>query len=205
MKHVTLLGVMVACWLAYAAESAHAEFDASDPHYCLTCHGAAGQGNPKIEAPLLAGMSSWYLKNQLKSFRAGWRGAVEADTTGAEMYAIARVMNDQDIERAVAFIAALPARSDNAEVVGDIAAGRQVYARCAACHSDNAEGNAGMSAPALAYQQAAYLQRQLHHFRKGVRGADTADVTGAQMRAVSGDLTDDDITNVIAFIKSIDS
>ena len=65
------------------------------------------------------------------------------------------------------------------------ATGQQVYATCAACHGVRAEGNPGLGAPALAGQQAAYLQRQLLHFRSGLRGSHKDDTYGAQMRAAS--------------------
>ena len=44
-----------------------------DDRYCMTCHGAEGQGNVGIQAPRIAGMEAWYLKLQLEKFRAGWR------------------------------------------------------------------------------------------------------------------------------------
>ena len=43
------------------------------------------------------------------------------------------------------------------------------YATCVACHGAVGEGNAALNAPALAGQQAAYLERQLQPFQ--VRGA----------------------------------
>jgi cytochrome c553 len=68
---------------------------------------------------------------------------------------------------------------------GWAATGQQVYATCAACHGVRAEGNPALGAPALAGQQAAYLQRQLLNFRSGLRGSHKDDTYGAQMRAAS--------------------
>ena len=59
--------------------------------------------------------------------------------------------------------------------------GKALYQTCIACHGASGEGNKALKAPALAGQQQAYLQRQLEHFKNGVRGADAADVEGAQI------------------------
>jgi cytochrome c oxidase subunit 2 len=45
-----------------------------DYSYCTVCHGAHGNGNPAINAPKIAGIEPWYLKQQLVSFRTGVRG-----------------------------------------------------------------------------------------------------------------------------------
>ncbi len=42
---------------------------------CVTCHGEAGEGNPKVGSPPLRGMSDWYLLSTLQKFRAGVRGS----------------------------------------------------------------------------------------------------------------------------------
>ena len=56
------------------------------------------------------------------------------------------------------------------------------YQTCVACHGAVGEGNTALQAPALAGQDAAYIERQLRHFKAGVRGSDPADTLGAQMR-----------------------
>lgn len=63
------------------------------------------------------------------------------------------------------------------------AAAPQATAACGACHGARGEGNPALGAPALAGQQAAYLERQLQHFRTGLRGSAKGDARGAQMRA----------------------
>ena len=59
-----------------------------------------------------------------------------------------------------------------------------------------------MIAPALAGQGAAYLERQLQHFKSGVRGGDPKDVPGAQMKAMAATVADEDIP-AIAYIQSL--
>jgi cytochrome c553 len=65
------------------------------------------------------------------------------------------------------------------------ATGPAVFTPCVACHGARAEGNEALNAPALAGQDAAYLRRQLQHFRTGLRGTHPSDSLGAQMRAAA--------------------
>ena len=50
-------------------------------HYaaCIECHGMSGEGNRRKGAPRLTGQHDWYLFNQLRDFRMGWRGADSKD------------------------------------------------------------------------------------------------------------------------------
>ena len=79
--------------------------------------------------------------------------------------------------------------------------GAASFARCAACHGVKGEGNVALNAPAIAGQDAAYLERQLRNFRAGRRGTDKSDAPGAQMRAMAATLADDvAITAIAAYI-----
>ncbi|MGB7738484.1 MAG: c-type cytochrome [Steroidobacteraceae bacterium] len=70
--------------------------------------------------------------------------------------------------------------------------GKAQFNPCIACHGSKAEGNAALGAPAIAGQDAAYLQRQLQHFRAGRRGTHKSDTFGAQMRAAGASTLKDD-------------
>ena len=48
--------------------------------------------------------------------------------------------------------------------------GKALFAPCIACHGSRAEGNPALNAPAIAGQDAAYLERQLRNFRSERRG-----------------------------------
>ncbi len=69
--------------------------------------------------------------------------------------------------------------------------GEKVFAPCVACHGNKGEGNATLNAPAIAGQDAVYIERQLRAFRNRRRGADKSDVLGAQMQAAATTLADD--------------
>ena len=46
---------------------------------CTQCHGPQGGGNEVTLAPSIAGMSQWYVENQLHNFRKGVRGRHPGD------------------------------------------------------------------------------------------------------------------------------
>ena len=69
--------------------------------------------------------------------------------------------------------------------------GEELFAPCIACHGNKGQGNAAINAPAIAGQDAVYIERQLHHFRNRRRGADKSDALGAQMQAAAAALGND--------------
>ena len=85
----------------------------------------------------------------------------------------------------------------------DVAAGKTGFAVCAACHGANAEGNKALNAPALAGQEAWYVERQLANFKGGIRGGG-ADAFGAQMVPMAAMLaTEAAIKDLAAYLASL--
>jgi len=92
----------------------------------------------------------------------------------------------------------------SARPAGDVAAGKQLYAVCAACHGVQAEGNPALHAPKLSGLGDWYLQRQLKNYKLGARGAHEKDVFGKMMAPMAATLADDTaIDNVSAYIQSL--
>lgn len=92
----------------------------------------------------------------------------------------------------------------SAQVAGDAAAGKALYAVCAACHGPDAQGNPQLHAPKLSGQGSWYLRRQLENFKHGARGTDDKDVYGKQMAPMAATLADDAaIDNVVAYIGTL--
>lgn len=86
----------------------------------------------------------------------------------------------------------------------DVERGQALFGTCAACHGAQAEGNMMLNAPRLAGQDPAYLQRQLKHFKHGLRGANPDDAFGMQMVPMANTLADDAaIADVVAYIGSL--
>jgi cytochrome c oxidase subunit 2 len=92
----------------------------------------------------------------------------------------------------------------SARAAGDAAAGKPLYAVCAACHGVQAEGNPALHAPKLSGQGDWYLQRQLKNYKQGARGTHDKDVFGKMMAPMAATLADDAaIGNVSAYIKTL--
>ena len=72
---------------------------------CGACHGYAGEGIKSLNAPRTAGMSDWYLKRQLKNFKANVRGRHPGDLYGWQMAEMARILKDGSaVDDVVAYI-----------------------------------------------------------------------------------------------------
>jgi cytochrome c oxidase subunit 2 len=193
---------------AFADDSAPITGDkvAPDPDYsfCTTCHGAQGNGNRAINAPKIAGIEPWYLKRQLELFREGARGTSPSDEPGMEMQPVGMQLDDAAIDSVVAYVARFDPKQPPLTVRGDTKRGRALYASCAGCHGERAEGNAALRAPALAGQTDWYLVAQLQRFRTGERGFALNDEPGTQMRAAATVLPDSSaIEDVIAYVNTL--
>jgi cytochrome c553 len=175
-----------------------------DAMYCLVCHGSNAQGSEVIGGPNLSILPDWYLRGQLAGFQHGWRGKHEADSYSTEMQMIARSMSEQDIEQAINFIKSQPAKQAKPMLSGNTEHGKQLYQSCAACHGQQAEGNASLKAPPLLGQNDWYLHKQLLAFKQGQRGTANADTSGMLMRqSVALLSTEQDIVDVISYINSL--
>lgn len=169
---------------------------------CASCHGARGRGNALVDGPVLAGLAASYIKGQLAAFRAGFRGASEADPEGMEMRPAALALDDGAAAALATWLAGLPAPLPDAPA-GDASLGRQRYAPCAACHGERGEGIAELAAPALAKQAPWYNDRQMRRFIAGVRGVHPDDVWGASMRAASTGVALDDVPHLVAWLSEL--
>ncbi|MDU7840534.1 MAG: c-type cytochrome [Pantoea sp.] len=90
---------------------------------------------------------------------------------------------------ALLLAASLPALAD-----GDVNAGAQKAAACAACHG--AQGKSSMPLyPNLAGQNAAYLNHALQAYKKGERSGGQAEV----MKAFVAGLSDEDMADLSAY------
>ncbi|MEZ5568578.1 MAG: c-type cytochrome [Halioglobus sp.] len=172
---------------------------------CATCHGAAAEGNPALQAPALAGQDAGYLERQLLHFKAGVRGADPADQPGGQMLAMSTTLAEADIPALADYLAALPPPAVTPAADADLRNGSNYYhSSCGACHGGKAEGNPALHAPALAWLDAAYLERQFRNFQQGLRGTHPEDKYGRQMKMMTTALPDDKtLTDVIAFMQSL--
>jgi len=199
-----ILTVLISITTSMQILAAESEREPFNDRYCTTCHGTDGKGNEGVQAPRLAGMEAWYLTRQLENFRAGIRGTHPRDIEGIAMQPMAAKLTDDSIVDIVDWIAAWSYTPAEITISGDDAAGRQLYATCATCHGDRAQGNESLGAPALAGQNDWYLVTQLKNFMAGYRGHHPDDTYGQQMRAMAQGLGGEaGIRNVVSYINTL--
>lgn len=196
-----LATMLTACGLAPPAGEARgpAVFET-----CATCHGSDGQGIEEYGAPAIAGLPEWYLRAELEKFQTGARGAHPDDAQGLRMRSMARSMNHEgDVDAIVAYVAAMPAASPT-DGSGDAANGQTLYATCAQCHGEHADGDETRGAPPLLHLDGWYVERQIRNFRQGVRGSSPLDATGRTMQPMALGLTDDQaVRDVVAYVRTL--
>jgi|TARA_B100000315_G_scaffold260402_1_gene321456 cytochrome c oxidase subunit 2 len=169
---------------------------------CAACHGANGEGNTLLNAPVTGGQGAWYVIRQLSAFRAGVRGTDPKDTYGMQMRPMAITLaDDQAVEDIAAYVTSLnptvPAEDPN-KIAGDVEAGKAAFVTCAACHGERGQGNSVLRSPKLANQYYWYIVRQLQAFKSGLRGSHPKDDFGMQMGAMMVLLTSDQQINDVA-------
>ena len=87
---------------------------------------------------------------------------------------------------------------------GNLEKGKALYAVCVACHGPDGAGKKTLNAPAIAGQEIWYLERQLKNFKAGIRGTNSKDIYGMQMRPMAMILTTEQaITDVAAYVNSL--
>ena len=93
--------------------------------------------------------------------------------------------------------------SGNSGFAADLSAGETAFKVCTVCHGEAAEGNATLNAPRLTGLSATYLERQLRHFKTGIRGKARGDRFGSQMQPMAATLDDAGVVNVAAYIAGL--
>lgn len=159
---------------------------------CSVCHGSVFQGNQTTLAPRLNHLPSWYIENQFKAFKAGWRGAHPEDVAGAGMYRTALLMDDKTVKAVIDYLKAFR------QEISDFSPGPLYLEKCASCHGETGKGIQDLNAPGLAGASAWYIGRQLANYKKGWRGANEDDVNGQMMAATAKSLTQEDIDAILA-------
>jgi cytochrome c553 len=173
---------------------------------CAMCHGADGAGNAELLAPNIAGMPQWYVESQLIKFKDGIRGVHFDDEPGMRMRPMALALRTEDDLKGVSeYVAKMkPVDTDRTLAQGSVENGVALYATCIACHQADGSGNQALNAPPLAGASDFYLREQLRKFKKGMRGVDPRDATGALMRPMTAPLVDDKaINDVVAYITTL--
>lgn len=214
----------------YAADEVDVEAGATLWKFCAFCHSENGLGQERSDAPKVAGDPAWYTERQLRNFRTRVRGAHPEDQPGLQMivYSVPLV-DDAAMRNMAAYIASMPVTPQdplpdrmanrprnrpyewNSQLAiletgqpADSGKGEELYAStCTQCHGADGEGNEELNAPRLDNKQDWYLIRQLRYFKYGARGVHQDDVYGRQMAELGTPKTDQDIVDVVAYIKTM--
>ena len=171
---------------------------------CSNCHGVQGVStSPNF--PNLAAQTQPYLAKQLSEFK----GHSRSDPEGFEyMWGLSSHLTDEQIAGLATYFSKLPAPKGNVDHAGtpaQLAQGKQIFEQgitaeaipaCTACHGAHAQGNETF--PRLAGQHADYLVKQLNVFQKTDQRPN-----GAAMKAVSHNLTPENIQNVAAYLETL--
>jgi cytochrome c oxidase subunit 2 len=197
-----LLAAASSCDVGQGEARGHARFG-----NCSPCHGADGSGNPALGAPAIAGLPSWYVETQLRKFRDGARGAHPDDYAGLRMRPMARTLRqDEDVKAIALYVEHLQVKGATARLSGgDATRGKALFATCAACHGDRAQGQRALNTPNLHSTGDWYLFEQLKKFKSGVRGSGPGDSGGAVMRGAVAALADEAaMKDVLAYIQTLE-
>lgn len=199
-----LPSLLLALVMALPVATASAEPSPEAYGACVACHGAAGEGNPALQAPALAGQDAAYLERQLVNYKKKIRGGDPRDTLGMQMGPMAAALADDAIPAVAAWLAAQPRPQVTPSHEGDLKNGNDYYhSKCDACHGAWGEGNARLNAPAIAWLDADYLKRQYANFASGVRGSHPEDTYGRQMQLMSDVLPQDSyLDDIIAYMQA---
>jgi cytochrome c553 len=167
---------------------------------CISCHGAKGEGNAAAGFPRLAGVNAAYLSGQLSAFANGERQSTV-------MQPFAKLLSENERSTVALYFSALPPpagiKTNDRTAIKPSDVGAWIATRgrwdqglpaCAQCHGPGGIG-VGVAFPPLAGQPAAYIESQLHGWKKGVRPPGPM----ALMPVVVSKLSDTDISAVAAY------
>ncbi|WP_190600589.1 c-type cytochrome [Candidatus Vesicomyidisocius sp. SY067_SCS001] len=134
---------------------------------CISCHGV--HGNSVVAAfPKLAGQGEGYLLKQLQDFKSNTR-------QDAIMKGIVASLTDNDMENLAAYFSKQTITQGITVKSVNIDLGKKLYrggnksksiTACIACHGPTGSGIPSAKFPALTYQNATYIAKQLINFRQ---------------------------------------
>ena len=174
---------------------------------CRTCHGDKGQGmkeemrdNEIVPAiPALAGQLKTYTYKQLRDYFDGSRSHVQ-------MNGIAIGLTEQNAADLAVWYSSLTVADkkssgqnlDNAEKMVEEGDGKRILPPCFVCHGGKGQGEK-QDIPALAGQQANYMENTLQSYKKGERHNDVY----GRMRLIAQQLSDQEIKDLAQYYQQL--
>lgn len=176
---------------------------------CAACHGSNGQGGGGGVYPRLAGLPQEYLAQQITDFKERKRHNIPMLP-----FANDRELPPEDVRDITTYLSQIKlesqmpvqtghmdgyARLKQLELIvqiprleGDLENGEDYYMEmCRGCH--NVDGKGRGTKPAIAGQYSRYIAKQIKDYREGRR-------VHIDQEELFGEMTEDDITDVLAFL-----
>ncbi len=194
-----------------------AEHGATLATACAACHGLDGNPPAGLPYPRIAGQSERYIAHQLALFKSGERNTGLAPA----MIPFAVALSPQDMRDVGAFFATKVASAgiaDDAVVAEGPYKGMKFYEigqklfrsgdakrglpACMACHGPAGAGNPGPAYPAVAGQEAAYVERRLQEYRAGTTGQQDRHLFDV-MASVAASLSDQEIQALSSYLQGL--
>ncbi|GLQ32707.1 c-type cytochrome [Litoribrevibacter albus] len=157
---------LLICTATSLAASATPEAQQAKVQQCETCHSEEHNANAVAAsvAPVLNGMSDWYIEQQLTNFQMGYRTNQGPDATAIQQAHNQDAINGEAISLIADYYDELEHRfSDTtlAEGTSDLANGEALFEdQCAACHT-SAFGRFLSDGPEITSLEAPYILEQL--------------------------------------------
>jgi len=171
---------------------------------CVSCHGQSGLGQPNV-APMLAGLNTDYLNEQIDLFLSGKRKDPVMTAMSAPLAdpAVRKQALDYFSNLSAPSIKDLEYRGDRLRF--DTAAETLAYQgdwsrnipACTSCHGASGMGVGHI--PRLAGQQEYYLAKQLQDWQQGLRTGDPINMMGH----VAGELSASEIKGLASYFSSL--
>ena len=171
---------------------------------CQSCHGDKLQGNESLKAPLISGLSQWYLYRQMKNYQDGIRGNHPQDIFGQSMRLSIMNLNDSEVQALAEYISKISVDKQPQSIKGDIETGKFVFEHCISCHGEFGEGDQTIGAPRLTGQSDWYLYEQMINFQKDIRGNHQDDLYGKLMKDMAYMFDEQMLRDVVSYISTID-
>ena len=202
---IASLAIVGAAARAETGEQLAKSGNAAGAPACVTCHGAAGQGQGAAGFPRLAGLNAGYFAAQLRGFHDGTRA-------NPIMGPIAKLLTAADSQALAEYYAALPAidaTGDAAASNSTVTAGESLakggdwkngVPACAQCHGAAGLG-VGAAFPQIAGQSVVYLSNQLQAWKTGTRKNDPVGL----MHGIALKLSAADVSAVAAYYARLPS
>lgn len=171
--------------------------------FCQSCHASQAQSTEEqhavIAGPQLGGFSDAYIKEQLRNFKQGRRGA---GTPGAvAMASAAKNLTDNDIKVLSNWAASQKSKRLLKFNYSEDDKGAELYkSQCRGCHS-SLLGRMFTKSPKLTYLTADYIVSQLELFATGQRAVNSANKHQSKMQQVVESLSPKQMSHLASFIK----